>query len=66
MTTKTETIRSAVTLTGYAAIEYAEANSLTLNKYADPAEDAREGLGVDEARKVATEDPSLIYIEIKR
>lgn len=51
-------------LTGYKAIEYAEANSLTLSKYTDPVEEAREGLTVDEARKIAREDPSLIYVEI--
>ena len=51
------------TLTGTAAIDYAEARSLTLNKYADPVEDAREGLSVEEARKIAAEDPSLIWVE---
>lgn len=50
-------------LSGYEAITYAEANGLTLNKYNDPTEDAREGLTVDEARKIALEDPGLIYIE---
>lgn len=51
-------------LTGYAAIDYAEANGLTLSKYNDPTEDAREGLTPDEARKVASEDPSLIYAAV--
>lgn len=51
------------TLRGYDAINYAEANGLTLNKYNDPIEDAREGLSVDKARKVAAEDPQLIYVE---
>lgn len=50
-------------LTGHAAIEYAETHGLTLSKYADPTEDGREGLSVDEAREVAKEDPSLIFIE---
>lgn len=49
-------------LTGYDAIDYAEANGLTLAKYADPTEDAREGLTVAEAREIAREDPSLIYV----
>lgn len=66
MTTKTEIIRNAITLTGHEALEWAEKNGLTLNKYADPTEEAREGLDVEEARKVAAEDPSLIYIEIRR
>jgi len=51
------------TLSGYEAIEYAEANGLTLSKYNDPIEDAREGLTPDEARKIAAEDPNLIYVE---
>ena len=50
-------------ITGYDAINYAEANGLTLNKYADPIEDGRTGLTVDEARKVAAEDPGLIWIK---
>jgi hypothetical protein len=52
-------------LTGYEAIEYAEAHNLTLNKYNDPIEDAREELTIDEARKIALEDPSLIYLEVE-
>lgn len=51
------------TISGYDAIEYAKENGLTLNKYSDPIEDAREGLSPDEARKIAREDPSLIWIE---
>jgi len=51
-------------LSGYLAIEFAEVNGgLPLNKYADPIEDAREGLTVDEARAIAREDPRLIWIE---
>lgn len=53
-------------LTGYAAIEYAEANGMTLTKYNDPTEDHREGLTPDEARVIANEDPSLIYIEVSK
>jgi hypothetical protein len=52
------------TLSGYAAIEYAEANELLLSKYNDPTEDAREDVTPDEARKIAEEDPRLIYIEV--
>ena len=51
-------------LTGYEAINYAEANGLTLSKYNDPIEDAREGLTPDEARNLALEDPTLIYVRI--
>lgn len=52
-------------LKGYEAITYAQNNDLTLSKYNDPIEDARDGLTLDEARKIASEDPSLIYIEVK-
>jgi hypothetical protein len=51
-------------LTGIEAIDYARENDLTLNKYADPTEEARTGLSIEEAEEVATEDPSLIWIEI--
>ena len=49
------------TLTGYDAIDYAERHGLTLAKYADPTEDARTGLTIDQAEQIAAEDPSLIY-----
>ena len=49
-------------LTGHAAIDHAIATGATLNKYADPTEPAREGLTVDEAREIASEDPLLIWI----
>jgi hypothetical protein len=52
-------------LTGTEAINYAEANELTLSKYNDPIEDACEGLTPDEARKIVREDPSLIYIDVE-
>ena len=54
-----------MTLTGYAAIEYAEEHDLLLRKYTDPIEDAREDLTVDEARAVAREDVRLIYLTIE-
>lgn len=53
-------------LTGRAAIEFAAANSLTLNKYADPVEGARTGLMVAEAREIAAQDAGLIWIEVSR
>lgn len=56
--TKTQTI------TGTAAIEIAEREGLTLSKYEDPMEGAREGLRPSEAREIAAEDPGLIYLEI--
>lgn len=52
-------------LEGFAAIEYAEDHDLTLSKYNDPTEDAREGLTPDEARAVAREDPKLIWLDMQ-
>jgi hypothetical protein len=51
-------------LQGREAIDYAEANDLLLNKYADPIEEHREGLTIAEANAVAREDPALIYFDI--
>lgn len=52
------------TLTGIAAINAAEALDLSLSKYADPTEGAREGLTVEEAREIAKIDASLIWVEM--
>lgn len=49
--------------TGIEAILFAAANNLTLSKYADPVEGERHGLSVEEARDIAKEDPSLIYLD---
>lgn len=49
-------------MTGHEAIEYAEAHNLALSKYADPIDDACDGLTPNEARVIASEDPSLIYL----
>lgn len=57
-------MNNTITLTGLDAIAHAEAHGLRLSKYADPIEDAREGLTVEEAREVAAEDPSLIYVHV--
>jgi len=51
-------------LSGEAAIERAEQRGLLLSKYTDPTEEARDNLTPDEAREVALEDPSLIYLEV--
>ena len=53
-----------MTLTGHAAIDYAEIHGLTLCKYTDPIEEYRNDLTVDEAHEIAREDPYLIFIEI--
>ena len=49
---------------GLEAIDYAEAHDLTLSKYTDPTEDARDGLSAEEARDIASDDPSLIYVDV--
>jgi hypothetical protein len=51
-------------LTGFEAIEFAEKESLTLNKRADSIDDAHDGLSIAEAEAIAAEDPSLIWIEV--
>jgi hypothetical protein len=58
------TMNTQTIITGYNAIEYAEKNGVTLSKYDDPIEGAREGLTIEEAISIAREDPGLIYIEI--
>lgn len=49
-------------MTGYEAIKYAEQHGAILCKYADPTEDAREQISLEEAREIARVDPSLIYL----
>jgi hypothetical protein len=50
-------------LTGHEAIEFKRANpEAKLSKYADPTEDAREDISVEDAEEIASEDPSLIYV----
>lgn len=51
-------------LTRTEAIEYAAEHGLTLSKYADPIEDGRDGLTVEEAELVAREDAGLIYLDV--
>ncbi len=46
------------------ALRLVEINGWTINKHADPTEEAREMLSVDEAAAVADEDPSLIYVDL--
>jgi len=53
------------TLIGIEAVEYARKNAKALSKYADPIEDAREGLSVEEAREIAREDPNLIHLDVE-
>ena len=48
-------------ITGYDAINYAEAHGLPLIKSADAIESKRYGMSTDEAREIAAQDPSLVY-----
>jgi hypothetical protein len=53
----------STTISGHAAITLAETFGLTLNKYADPTDGARDGLTAEEAREIAREDASLIWLD---
>ncbi|MFO0929698.1 MAG: hypothetical protein U0736_22195 [Gemmataceae bacterium] len=51
-------------LTGFSAIEYAEKQGLRLTQLPDAINEGREGLSIAEAEAVASEDESLIYLEV--
>ena len=51
-------------LTGFDAIEYAEKESLPLNKAADTIDEERAGLTIAEAEAIATDDPDLIWLDV--
>ena len=51
-------------LHGFEAIEYAEKEGLTLNKRGDPIDRPVTGLSVAEAEAIASEDPSLIWLDV--
>jgi hypothetical protein len=53
-------------LTGFDAIAFAEREGLTLNKAADPIDEAANGLTVAEAEAIAADDPSLIYLDVSQ
>lgn len=52
------------TIVGAKAIEMAAKHGLPINKFEDPTEVARFGISADDARAIAAEDPSLIWVEI--
>ncbi len=54
---------STVILKGDEAIHYAAVHEMTLNKYASDSGGERDGLSVEEANKIAEEDPRLIWVE---
>jgi hypothetical protein len=60
-----ENMGNEIKLEGIEAIDFAEVHGLTLSKYNDPTEPARDGLTPDQARAVAREDPRLIYLFIR-
>lgn len=51
-------------LTGFEAIEYAEKEGLTLNKFADPINEAATDLTIAEAEAIATDDADLIWLDV--
>lgn len=46
------------------AIEYAATCNLPLSTYSGPTEEGRADVSLDEARDIAREDASLIYIDV--
>jgi hypothetical protein len=51
-------------LTGFDAIEYAEKQTLLLNKHPDGITGPRVGLTVAEAQAVAADDPDLVWLDV--
>lgn len=49
-------------LTGHEAIAFAKENVLELSMRNTLSEEARDGLSIEEARKVAESDPSMIFV----
>ena len=54
---------STVILKGDEAIHYAAVHEMTLNRYASDSGGEQDGLSVEEANKIAEEDPGLIWVE---
>jgi len=55
---------NTVRLTGFDAIEYAEKQTLLLNKHPDGITGPRVGLTVAEAQAVAADDPDLVWLDV--
>lgn len=55
---------SKVILKGYEAIHYAEKHGMRLNKSAGATEEPSSELSVQEAIKVANQNPALIWLEV--
>jgi hypothetical protein len=56
---------STVRLKGQDAVNYATAHGLMLNKSADQTGEERKNLSVEEARRIAEENPASIWLEIR-
>ena len=52
-------------ISGADAIRLAERDRLTLHKYADPIEEARDDISAEEAEEVIREDPKLVYVHVQ-
>lgn len=55
---------NTIRMTGHDAIRFAAAHSLPLGTYTDPTSEARMDVDVEEARNIAREDPSLVYLDV--
>lgn len=53
-----------IRMTGRDALTYAQAHDLTLSTHTDPTAEGRESVTVEEARRIASEDPSLVYLDV--
>ncbi len=53
----------ATRLTGWEAIAFAERNGVALSVHADGCEAARDGVSVEEARRIAAKRPGRVYVD---
>lgn len=53
----------ATRLVGFDAIAFAERNGCTLSLHADGGDPARDGVGIDEARQIASSRPDRVYVD---
>lgn len=55
---------NTIRMTGRDAITYAQAHGLALSTYTDPTAEGRASVGVADARRIASEDPTLVYLDV--
>ena len=53
----------ATRLEGWDAIAFAERNGCLLSLHADGGEEARDGVSIEEARRVAAKRPARVYVD---